>query len=610
MPPLGNAGGAILGSISNGARMIRVRNHSFMPCLIWFSQALSTCALLLTLASAPFNAAAQDSSPHSSNQTATIHGVVLNTVDQKPIPGAIVTLMNSRRTMPTDDKGQFSFGGVPFGSESVSVKKPGFLCLLMRSGQQPKCFQQVDLFANDIQVALTMTPQAIVSGRIVDQTGKPVDDLHLNLLQKQNIDGRNTWSVLGQTFTTTSAEGIFRIANLEPGNYLIQSLNSIDPQQGAGDADHGYAATFFPGTTNLSDAKPIRVQPGEEFKADLIVRHEEFQLVTVSFAWDHPWAPGLPAFGLSSFGNQDYLSSMWDDTHRLIRVYLPPGNFRIGFAINPPTDPKNGELLPWPDGTKAPYIGSVEFTVKDQPLALTGIPSQQPITILLKIDAELTQQEKLKTAQSQYPYRAPQVSFDLSNGRPESNHHVSWQADRGPTDLALKDVPPGRYTLVTSASRGAYVASLTCGGINLFREPLVVGPGIPICSIQAVVRDDHSSLDVGFTPAAIDQMTAANATVTDLALIPVEDLLDLPYSAGIWRDSAPRELAIPPGTYLAFLFDGRAIAWRDPDVRKQLMSFGTVVTLAPGESKALLLDWRPELNASEAKGVALGRVLP
>lgn len=88
--------------------------------------------------------------------------------------------------------------------------------------------------------------------------------------------------------------------------------------------------------------------------------------------------------------------------------------------------------------------------------------------------------------------------------------------------------------------------------------------------------------------------------------------MDLPFSALIFLASEPKILAIPPGTYLAFLFDGRPIAWRDTDERKRLMGLGTVVTLAPSESKTVLLDWRPELNDPKIgpAGVAVGRVLP
>ena len=553
---------------------------------------------------------AEAPSQPAGDQSATIRGVVLSTVDKKPIPGVLVTLMNSHRSVSSDDKGQFAFSRVPVGSEFVAAKKPGFLCSLMRSRQQPKCFENVDVQPGDIQVTLTMVPQAAITGRIVDQSGKPVKNLHLNLMHRENVDGHITWQVMGQSHTKTNDEGVFRMDGLESGSYLLQTLNTVDPQEGREDADHGYAATYFPGTTNLSDAKPIVVQAGEEFKADLTVTHEKFQLVTVTPAWDHPWKPGNPGWCLSGFGNQDYLSSMWDDTH--LRLYAPAGDYKIGFTIYPPTDPKNGELLPWPDGTKLPYIGSVEFTVKDQPLALTGIPSRQAATVPLHVRAELTQQEKRKAAIPQYDvYSPPGATFAPLNGQDRFGW-VNWRSDQGPSDFEFKDIPPGRYEIQGSSYQYSYVASLTCGGINLLREPLVIGPGIPACSIEALIRDDFSFLSVGFTAQAKAQLTAAGITVTDFALIPAENGLDLPYSALIWLATEPKKEAIPPGTYLAFLFDGRPIAWRDPDERKRLVSLGTMVTLAPGQSKTVLLDWRPELNDQHTQpaGVALGRVLP
>jgi hypothetical protein len=419
------------------------------------------------------------------DQSGTIHGVVLSNVDQKPIPGVLVTLMNSHRTISTDDKGQFIFSSVAAGSEFVAAKKPGFLCLLMRSRQQPHCHENVDVQAGDIQVTLTMVPQALVSGRIVDQTGKPVEELHLNLMQKEDLDGHSTWRVIGQSLTKTNDEGAFRIENLEAGSYLLQTLNTVDPQEGREDADHGYVATYFPGTPNLSDAKPIVVHAGEELKADLTVTHEKFQLVSVSYAWDHPWTPGNPGWGLAGFGNQDYLHSMWDETHRLIRLYAPAGDYKIGFSIYPPTDPKNGEPMPWPDGSKLPYMGSAEFTVKDQPVALTGIPSQQPATIALHVRAKFTQQEKRKAAVSQNDaYHLPEATFTLSGGQVQFNNRFSWRSDRGPSDFQFKDIPPGRYDIQGASFQDAYIASFTCGNINLMSEPLVIGPGIPPCSIE------------------------------------------------------------------------------------------------------------------------------
>ena len=40
------------------------------------------------------------------------------------------------------------------------------------------------------------------------------------------------------------------------------------------------------------------------------------------------------------------------------------------------------------------------------------------------------------------------------------------------------------------------------------------------------------------------------------------------------------------------------------------MRLGALVSVAPGQSKTVLLDWSTELNAGQPAGVALGRVLP
>lgn len=558
--------------------------------------------------------AAQVPSQPATDQSATIRGVVLSTVDKKPIPGALVSLTGSLRSVTTDDKGRFEFSSEPFGTEVVVVKKAGFLCGLMRSRQQPNCVQSVDVWSSDIEVTLTMTPQAIITGRIVDQTGEPIKNLNLSLMDRNIKDGLLVWGRVGASVTKTNADGIFRMAGLEPGVYLLYSSTMPDPQprDPAPWTDHGYAATYYPGTTDQSAATPLVIHAGEEFKADLTVRHEKFQTVTVAYAWNHPWSPGNPGWCLSGSGNEDYINSSWDETQHLIRLYAPAGNYKLEFTIYPPTDPKNGELLPWPDGTKLPYIGSVEFTVKDQPLALTEIQSRQAATVPLHVRAELTQQEKRKAAVPQYDvYSPPGATFAPLNGQNQFGW-AYWRSDQGPSDFEFKNIPPGRYEIQGSSYQYSYVASLTCGGTNLLREPLVIGPGIPACSIEALIRDDFSFLSVGFTAQAKAQLTAAGITVTDFALIPIENKLDLPYSALIWLASEPKREAIPPGTYLAFLFDGRPIAWRDPDERKRLMSLGTVVTLAPGQSKAVLLDWRPELNDQHTQpvGVALGRVLP
>jgi hypothetical protein len=143
------------------------------------------------------------------------------------------------------------------------------------------------------------------------------------------------------------------------------------------------------------------------------------------------------------------------------------------------------------------------------------------------------------------------------------------------------------------------------------REPLVIGLGVPACTIEAVIRDDLASLSIGLTPQAKAQMAVYGTTVTDFALIPSDNSLELPFSGGIWT-SESKKVQIPPGSYIAFLFDGRNPAWSEPEFQEQLKRQGSPVTLAPGDDKTLLLDFKPEFDSpnSGPVGVAFGRVLP
>ena len=106
-------------------------------------------------------------------------------------------------------------------------------------------------------------------------------------------------------------------------------------------------------------------------------------------------------------------------------------------------------------------------------------------------------------------------------------------------------------------------------------------------------------------------MAEYGTAVTDFALIPADDSYDLPFSGGVWS-SGPKKVRIPPGSYLAFLFDGHNPAWRESSFQERLKRQGTSVTLVPGDDKTILLDFKPEFDnpSFSPVGVAFGRVLP
>jgi hypothetical protein len=460
----------------------------------------------------------------------------------------------------------------------------------------------------DTRVELTMLPEAIVTGRVVDQEGAPVQNLALLLLEREITDeGLYAWHGLGATNVRTDADGLFRISKLEPGSYLLLAPTAVDPP---GDfppphPDHGFSSTYYPGVLDQKEAQPLAIRSGDEIKADLTIRRESLQPITLNYLWEFQAEPQPGQFGAcesAPAGSVPLVGGPVEQSHSF-RFLAPPGEYKLCFAIESPT--------PTQTGAPRPYYGSATFTVRNQPVTIENVAVQQSTNLSLHVDSQLNSSEMKTDAppQLQRPSRAV-VSFEL-RGEDGEYYYASWSTDKPAPTSEFKDVLPGRYALRASGNASAYVASLTCGSLNLLREPLVIGPGVPACSIEAVIRDDFASISIGLTPQAKAQMAVYATTVTDFALIRADNSLDLPFSGGVWT-SEPKKAQIPPGSYIAFLFDGRNPAWREPEFQEKLKRLGTPVTLTPGDAKTLLLDFKPEFDSpsSSPLGVAFGRVLP
>src|SRR5262249_10926808 len=65
-------------------------------------------------------------------------------------------------------------------------------------------------------------------------------------------------------FATTNDVGEFRMFGLPPGEYFVSAAQrSFDGPLGATNDRSGYAATYYPGTPNVSEAQTVKVGIGE-----------------------------------------------------------------------------------------------------------------------------------------------------------------------------------------------------------------------------------------------------------------------------------------------------------------------------------------------------------
>ena len=555
---------------------------------------------LLALFSVPI-ASAQ--TPHRSVavRTGTVSGVVVALDGHKPIPQALVTLSSQvrgaptvQRTMRTDDQGAFAFTGVPDDFNWISVEKEGFLCPVGH-GLPAKC--QTSAHPGRL-LALTMLPEATITGQVVDQEGKPIPNLELDLIRRgaDGEDGLYYWMTEHLRDLRTDADGVFRISKLEPGVYALHVPAAYDPPMWERDEKgssqfhlphFGYADTYYPGVLDWKKAEPLIVRAGGAITANFTVRSAPIQAVTLHYRGD---------FRAESFSVSDSTGSaaLYEDAVSRpgsVRILAPPGDYKARLTLYAAGNP---------DRSVPPHFVSMPFTVRNRPVVINNVPVQPWV----KIDLPVHVRVELAGSKDfpQAPYIAPAgISLELQAdgdglGGFGPTLRLDQVAAKPESHVEFKGVTPGRYIFRLSGD-GVYLASLRCGSLDLLRKPLVLRSGIPPCTVEAVLRDDFASIAVGLGPAA--QATLGDLQSAAFALIPLDEPCEYPVFGAVYklgRRPEPRKHQIPPGTYAAVLFYGRHLAWREPGFRKRLARLGTRVTLAPGESVTLPLNFSPAFN--------------
>jgi hypothetical protein len=554
----------------------------------------------------------------------TVRGVVLSTADQKPIPGAAVRLSASHMIM-TDDQGRFEFTDVAVGKNALIVtQKEGYLCPVLHVPVPPNCIQSVDTDVNyEVQksrddaeeraalnsgvlnLTLTLMPAAQVVGRVLDQTGAPVPNLTVALFTREMRDGRYGLSLVGRSVKKTDGWGTFRMDELEPGSYFLRTGAQMTSSSPFSDA---HPAVWYPGSSTQDGASSLDLFAGMQKEVDLTVPSVKFHLINIPFTWNRADSMGSMGYGLSSGQSIDSFIVVPPSNQHIFQAYVPNGTYTFSVMFSPQLGPR-GEAGQWSDGSRQPFSGSEEFTVDDRTISAPPVPLQQPVDISVHVEATLTQQEKRRAEVKKYDvYRPPQVYFSLGGQGPSPGRRLTWTSPNPNADFAFKPipltfeaVPPGSYAVRAVAMQDSYVASLTCGGVDLLNEPLVIGADHPPCAIEAMVRDDMATLGVSIMPQAKQRIDEASVKATTLVLISIDRRQEEPRSEWIWLQASMPGIRVAPGRYLALLTDGRALAWRDPEESKKLQALGQVVTLAPGQSQSVVLDWPAALNDPTVK---------
>ncbi|HXM64307.1 MAG TPA: hypothetical protein VN950_25825 [Terriglobales bacterium] len=591
---------------------------------------LKTLAVTVLLSAWCANAqpvSAQNTPPEDKQDS--IRGIVVNSVTREPIGHALVYSPDNRFATMTDGEGRFEFSlakaendetkedrpspAIAAGSSAnicgpngcthytsangayrigtLMARKPGFL-----TDQNATRNLQQDATK---ELTISLTPEALIVGRVVLPTSEPSDIIQLELYRRQVQEGRAHW--VRENAATTKSNGEFRFAELPAGSYKLLTRELLDRDPLTFDPRgqlYGYPPVYFPNATNFEAAQNIQLTAGQNFQADISLVRRAYYPVKVAVA-------NVP-----------------DNVHGFSIVVSPQGHPGPGYALgyNNQTQMIEGLL---PDGnytleaeSAGPAAsGLVNISVKGAAAEgnrMTAVPNS---SIGVNVKEEFTSSEQSASRS----FRFEGNSTALNQRNPARYLNIRLEPDNyfgnnsvfvprppsGPDDdsLVIDGVWPGRYWVRVEAFRG-FVASISSGTTDLQHQPLVVGLGGSSAPIEITLRDGSAEIDG--TVEGLAALSASDGqTASAIRTGPVSDrsfahlyFIPLPDSSGDFKDFwvqpdgkfGPQQL--PPGTYRVLAFDRPQpdLEYRNPEAMKAYDAKGQLVRLIAGQKEHLHLQ--------------------
>jgi len=232
---------------------------------------------LLAQEQTPSSAAMAAAAKSTTQETCRIAGMVLKLTDGTPLKNATVQLENGddhEHTIAakTAADGRYELRNVPSGRYKLKVTRVGYVAMEygQRKPSDPGATLTLSPGANKEQINFQLIPAAVITGRIFDADGEPMQNAVVLALRETYDQGRRILqSVSAQR---TDDLGKFRLFGLAAGRYFVSALlPESDAVIGdrdfiAGDQqdDKAYVRTYYPGAQDAAEASEIAVKEGEE----------------------------------------------------------------------------------------------------------------------------------------------------------------------------------------------------------------------------------------------------------------------------------------------------------------------------------------------------------
>jgi Carboxypeptidase regulatory-like domain len=499
--------------------------------------------------------------PQRPSTSQTVSGQVLNSMTGEPIARARVQV-NGQQAALTDHDGHFEFDNVSDEPAYPFASKPGYFA------------EDKAVPAQGQSITLQLIPEAIVFGTITDQNGQPIQDLHVQLTMLRVENGLRRWRQVQAT--ATNVEGQFPFAELQAGQYSLSTGFHIEGLLEA-PSSVAFMPVTFPPLTGDGIRGALTLTPGEHVEANASPAMEKLYPVTGMIKG---MAGQGAAFGVETKDGEPVDSPVNIDPGGAFRLRLPTGSYRL--RVHPAVQ-REQQL----EGTR-------EISVSEAQLQGVSVTLEPPAILPIEVEYQAVTTASQNTPSAPPAYlnaslqdedpRGPGHAFPAQPLKPPGRAQALEPGD----PMVFRDIEPGRYMLQAQPQPPWYVASASCGSVDLTRDPLMIGAGTGACTVRMVYRDDSASLKWLASPAEDGNGTSNEVFVI---AIPLDSFTQQAMNSSMIADhklssDSPAEGSfegLAPGRYLVMaLPHTQDLPYRDHEALQRYMSLGQEITLTRG----------------------------
>ncbi|MGA2714112.1 MAG: carboxypeptidase regulatory-like domain-containing protein [Bryobacteraceae bacterium] len=495
----------------------------------------------------------------------TVAGTVINSQTGAVLPHAQIFISRAGAPRPrspfiTGDNGRFSFE-LPQGAY---VLRAGTRTTMNNYGMRgsDNSFGSAVIVGPDrdtSNLVFRWLPTAAIFGRVLDDSGEPVEGALVQLLFSHVTGGRRLTST--ERWERTNDRGEYRFGSIRGGSYYVAvtgkpwySVNNFArlPLGQEMDRPVAFIPVYYPNTADVSRVSPLPVKPGEEARADFTLTVAVGANVSVTHSVPAD-LQGLLSLKIAGVAGNDSLQDQ---------------QFVYAGVAGRPAIP--GQFLGVPPGHYVVQItgksGDADFSGQ---AAIDVNGSDVAVEVPLRAAARLTGHIELQNAAAYLP---PQLGARLT---PEGSAGAPAITLIGPDGgFEFPSVQSGSYRLGLIVPRGFFVARTEAKGVN-YRDGLLTIAAGDSGDLSLTLSDEIGQLK----GTVMDGSRPAEAVMAVLA--PVEESQNPGRYRGYQTESDGSFdfTNVPAGRYHLFAVEDTGFEYANPAAIRPYLADAKVVMI-------------------------------